>query len=266
MSPVTKRNSRKAKSFLDQEKYTAELTSIQLVSGVCILLIFGLFCFLGGILVGKFEGGPRIDSVGRSPIQTTLPDSTPVVSRQVDQHPTGQSDPPPKSSQPTRPTTPSLAKAPRAPEGRQTSPRTVELPAPPPKRTPLARGEESQPAPVRTHSAASKPPDSTPTTPKTSSSSLAQRQKQGAGVVAQSVSKGPYTVQIGAYGNRRLADKMKKTVETGSAYSVELFDPGSGKYVIVYVGRFADRASAEDARDEIRKVFGVADCFVKKRT
>lgn len=42
-------------SFLEKDRYTAELTSGQLVFGISILLVFGLTCFLLGILVGRFE-------------------------------------------------------------------------------------------------------------------------------------------------------------------------------------------------------------------
>lgn len=55
MAPSMKKSASTSRSFLDQDKYTAELSSGQLVIGITILLVFGLACFLLGVLVGKFE-------------------------------------------------------------------------------------------------------------------------------------------------------------------------------------------------------------------
>jgi hypothetical protein len=50
-----KKSLRKSKAFLDQDKYTAELSSGQLVLGLSALLIYGLACFMLGVVLGKFE-------------------------------------------------------------------------------------------------------------------------------------------------------------------------------------------------------------------
>ena len=55
MTAEQKKSPRKSKSFFDQEKYTAELSLRQLVLGIIVLLVFGLACFMLGIVVGKVE-------------------------------------------------------------------------------------------------------------------------------------------------------------------------------------------------------------------
>ncbi len=55
MTAEKKKSPRKSKAFLDQDKYTAELSSGQLVLGLSALLIYGLACFMLGVVLGKFE-------------------------------------------------------------------------------------------------------------------------------------------------------------------------------------------------------------------
>ncbi|HIA47771.1 MAG TPA: SPOR domain-containing protein [Candidatus Hydrogenedentes bacterium] len=43
------------KSNSPKNQYTAELSSSQLVLGITILMVFGLACFLLGVLIGKFD-------------------------------------------------------------------------------------------------------------------------------------------------------------------------------------------------------------------
>ncbi len=77
MPSVRKSNQNKSKSFLDNDRYTAELTSGQLVFGISILLVFGLTCFLLGILVGRFE--PAVTqqvALAESETATSTPAST----------------------------------------------------------------------------------------------------------------------------------------------------------------------------------------------
>lgn len=64
------------KSNLSRNQYTAELSSSQLVLGITILMVFGLACFLFGVLIGKFDpslGAER--QMARSDSPSTEPTS-----------------------------------------------------------------------------------------------------------------------------------------------------------------------------------------------
>lgn len=51
------------KSSGPKNQYTAELSSSQLVLGITILMVFGLACFLLGVLIGKFDPSLRGDDL-----------------------------------------------------------------------------------------------------------------------------------------------------------------------------------------------------------
>lgn len=77
--PSPRKSPRKTKSPLDQDKYTAELTSGQLVIGVVILIVFGLACFMLGVLVGRFEPEDRPEFARSAPRETSTSGKGPVA-------------------------------------------------------------------------------------------------------------------------------------------------------------------------------------------
>ena len=138
--PGARKKPNKGSAFLERDKYTAELSSGQLVFGISILLVFGLTCFLLGILVGRFE-----------------PSQTPFVNAALTDDAgnvtTPQADPEPERR------TFIAVDAPASPakkaeredktEGRQVSPRTV----------PLAVAKKANDSKADDASATSKPRD-----------------------------------------------------------------------------------------------------------
>lgn len=74
-SPKTQRKSSSAPS---KNQYTAELSSSQLVLGITILMVFGLACFLLGVLIGKFDPSLQPEQ------QVAKTTETPAVSTTVE--------------------------------------------------------------------------------------------------------------------------------------------------------------------------------------
>src|SRR5262245_41785944 len=96
-------STRRPKSVLDQEnRYTAELSTGQLVIGVCILLMFGLGCFLLGVLIGKFDPTLR-PQTAQNDVNSRADEPTQEI--KVSELPSNPSPPPPvvTTSEPTLP-------------------------------------------------------------------------------------------------------------------------------------------------------------------
>lgn len=133
MGPARKKSASTSRSFLDQDKYTAELSSGQLVIGITILLVFGLACFLLGVLVGKFEPVERTTFALETPEDSPASGKTPIVRDAApgkkDTSKTGllpAPTPPAKAgSGSSRERRPEIAKAKPSQEGKQVTPRDV---------------------------------------------------------------------------------------------------------------------------------------------
>ena len=295
----------KPKSFFDQDKYSAELSSGQLVYGIAILLLFGVACFALGVVVGKFEPAPRViaSKMAAAPGNTSVAPATtskaPGANRRV------KSATPPKPTSSQRPagdpwTTTSQsgiakpgtesAKAPvssaSVPDQTGASvsppgPRHVEkLPAP--SGTPLASGNSGAPAnPSVDSEIAAKPAPTLPTldvvepedspldsTPPVDTTTAADPgTTEGIPPSPNAVSSGQrYTLQVAAVSNRQNAEASRGKIAAKSPHAVELSDSANGKLVIVKVGDFPDRDSAEKARQELIDAGLVTrDSFVTKR-
>ncbi len=98
-----KKASRKNKTLLEKEKYTAELSSRQLVIGVCILIAFGLACFMLGVIVGRF------DPVAPQPTAENEPTRTFKITNEPPKAATPKEPEPPQETLARKPkTSPSL--------------------------------------------------------------------------------------------------------------------------------------------------------------
>lgn len=94
---------RKSKSAQPKNQYTAELSSSQLVLGITILMVFGLACFLLGVLIGKFDPSLVPDQqIARSetPVAET---SSPAAKEAAPDEPKSSSESDQKTQQPPAP-------------------------------------------------------------------------------------------------------------------------------------------------------------------
>ncbi len=261
-------STRRPKSVLDQERYTAELSTGQLVIGVCILLMFGLGCFLLGVLIGKFDptlkpgttGSVAVSSGGAAQPEVTVAEIT-VTS----------ATPSPAASSTESSTQPELRVPPRIlNESPAPAPVAESLPAAaastsPPVASPAgdasiaesvgAAAEKNRVAPpgmspqAVDESASEPPPAETPPAAAPAEAPAADAAWKGFGV------------QIIAVAKER-AEAARKTLESKSSYKARVFPHTRNSLYRVVVGPFSDQPAALRARDDLRSRFGFKDAFV----
>lgn len=327
--PSPKNSPKKTNKAPGRDTYTAQLTSGQLVIGVCILIVFGLACFMLGVLVGKFEPSPRPDAARATPVRSAPPAGEtsskttkaappaktvqesvePVdsakqtaktqakVLRDTQKQPPAESAKPPKKTPAPKSASGTAKPTPNPPANKNSAPRPVELLKSPSSRASAktAKGaekkqgkelgvlepEDAPPPPARSakreKAETSKPRVSGKGLPRASTRpkepnlpeapvkpTVAAPAKPSTPAVSHP--QGPrYTVQIGAYSNRRNAEAAKAGIESTSSHVVELQDSVSGRFVVVVVGDYPERGTAEQARNDLRDRFGFKDCFVTVR-
>lgn len=246
-----KASTRKSRSPLDQDRYTAELSTGQLVIGVCILLMFGLACFLMGVLIGKFDPELRPDTMMATPdrVETSHPAEPPIsetMAKTISATDTTQSPkaPPPEMRVPQQ----SLQ---RNPPPSDPAPTVRE----PNKTTPVAKRIEPP----------TKSTVEVPDTPKPKSTSPTvipgRETPVKAATTASATAPKRFAVQIAAFQTRSRAEVVKSELESKSAYRSEIQTSDSGHHVVV-VGSYAETASATKVRDDLRDHYGYSDCFV----
>lgn len=265
-----KKASPKSKTLLEKEKYTAELSSRQLVIGVCILIAFGLACFMLGVIVGRFEPlEPQLTAENErtrtfvttsniNPGKDLETNTEPVVKKPVG----NKTGPPSNRRESVRvgPDAVSAARQPRPPSriekplvSKSAAESTPKTPPTPVAETPTATPKKSE--------LPSKDPrkiaraERTPTEPKESTSSPPS---------ARDVTADVWTVQIGVFGIRKNAAQIKARIDAKTSYTAELVDSADRKSVTVIVGKYASLAEAVKARDQLSKKYGYTDSFPRK--
>ena len=299
--PPTPTKSRKSKSFFEQDKYTAELTSGQLVIGVTILLVFGLVCFMLGVIVGKFQ--PTSPQIAAQPVQqqATAPmeqapppqpqTQTPMASeeREPDRLSTGpvavsaapgtvpQQTAARPEGQPTE--EPRIVPFPEPDAGQAISSQQVEEAEPVENQLPAqtqpgmaagAAAETAEEGPTSTldepiQVAEAEPVEVTPvetSPPARAVEPPAIEPQEPAAVQAPAAPAGNLTVQVAALSNRARAEEVQRRIQSNTNYEVSLVPSREGTLVMVQVGRYADRATAGRVRAEMRERYGYSDSFI----
>ncbi len=255
-----KMSTRRPKSVLDQERYTAELSTGQLVIGVCILLMFGLGCFLLGVLIGKFD--PTLDnkiaqtdtanpSNGRATEVKVIESAAPRVSPPVSA-PAVETEPPVEFRAPAR-----ILAAEALPS--QEPPAPVEAP---PSSSAPAVGESVQAEAERNRiSPPSDQPQTVAAAPDASTASapgnapaieVAPTPDPKPAVPAATTSEGwkGYGVQIMAVA-RGPAEAALNKLQAGSSFKGRVLPPARGELSRIVVGPYAERSAAMKARDDL---------------
>jgi len=278
-------NPNKTRGKSSREKPALQLTSYQLVMAICTLLLLGCILFVAGILVQRFsEDGPaakvaeRTDSprtkglasgvdTARPPTEGVQVEPRPVIlpsdsqkanssaARTVKDRESGAKyipAPPPRRDS-VKKETPSVASPEAAKEKAASETKTdtpaMTVPAVAPPEPPVAPKE---PMPEETELAknSEETPAAPPAQPKPEVSARAA---------------GPYTIQLASFdsGNLDRAKRFKSETEEAMDLTVNLIPSSDGKHIRAFVGDYADRSAADQARDAMRKVKGFEDCFVK---
>ena len=283
---------------MDEDKLTAQFSSGQLVIGICVSLFVLLAAFLLGVLVGKYDSSlrnpaavsavpgppagtpvahPSETSSGQGGLQTTPRKVEPVTlppatvgdvntsQGRVTELPPLSSTPPaaqPAPAQtvsaatPTPPVTPPPPPPPAATPPPETA--VAQAAAPPGTSAAPEAAAAAPPVPETPPAAVVTPPPPPPVlepiTPIEPELPAATPPAQGFGVQVISLS-GPDRAAKAVECQRKLKDAGFESV-------VSQYDDGK-KYAVTAVG-FKDRASAEAASQQIKKIKEFKDCFIKK--
>jgi hypothetical protein len=259
-----KMSTRRPKSVLDQDRYTAELSTGQLVIGVCILLMFGLGCFLLGVLIGKFD--PTLENgIARTETSDQPKGRAPEVKIA---EPAVSYSSPPASSATAEPVQPPEMRAPARILASDSTPATSAGPPPAPavETAAPAVGESVQAAAEHNRVA---PPGAQPQAVSASSATPVQEPPPASSApadkplppaIAPSEAWTGYGVQVVAVARYR-ADAALKNLQAKSSYKGRVLAHASGNLFRVVVGPFGDQAAALKARDDLR-ARGYQDAFV----
>lgn len=284
----TKASTRKPKSVLEQDRYQAELSAGQLVIGVCILLMFGLGCFLLGVLIGKVDPSLQPDAVAQREAAQSQALGQPEPARQSVPPTTQPSEPEPQTTAPP----PEMRVPPRVLEQEQTPepapPKAEPETEPEPEPQKMASESEPQDGVAKTVESVAQqqrlsPPTAVPETvaeaseptpepaaPSTTPENVADApgESQAASTPPTSATTQPaaarstFGVQIAAFETPQRADVAKQQLESKSSYQARIVTSESGRLYKVVVGSYADYATASQARDDLRSRYQYRDCFV----
>lgn len=250
-----KTSTRKSKTTSNHDRYTAELSTGQLVIGMSILLLICLASFLMGVVVGKFDPSlnPEI-ALDSRPIQEVV--SVPSVDAQtasaMETAAAVRKNPPPELRTPRRTENAQAAggkqaSKPKEPEDSAVTPAKTGPTETKPKR-------EAHETPAKTKVAATSP----------TAGRIQNLDIETSEVKIKPISQTRYGVQVAAFKTRRRAraEVVKRDLEAKSSYMAYLLPSSSGVWVKVVVGSYADRQSVDKVRDDLKQNFGYADCFV----
>lgn len=241
---------RKPRGAAQKNQYSAELTSGQLVMGITILMVFGLACFLLGVLIGKVDPSIRPNTN----IVAQQPDSTSDDSARDNRRDDDDDDSPRKSF-----------------EEKSVEVKTVK--ANPPAEKP-AEKKEVKPAPTAPATAPIESSDLPPSppiqkeTPKPSPAPAKTEPKVEVKTVkankpapapaspptpAKSTNKAGWYVQIGAFGTVASAEKERTRVKNSYPHPIIIMKPSGSTLHKLFIGSYPTKAEAEKVRQKLLK-------------
>lgn len=273
---------KKNRAAVDSEKHTLEYTPAQFVGAIAALILFGVICFAAGLIIRGLdsavvstaartetaaasvgEGKQRTPDTMAEEAQdagraTAIPPESQtgdfrIVKRPATAKPTAErtepsdSQTPPPSSPPAQPPSSPLAQPPVSePEPAAETPKA---PEPEPKAEPAIEFDIDEFASETEFAAA---------TTETASSTVEQAPKGEGG-------SGRFTIQLVAYSvaNRARAESFVADIKKSDQLDARLVMSQDGKHIRVWVGDFADRASAERRQEELRQNELFKNCIVK---
>ena len=269
----TAKKPRKSRSAAPKNQYTAELSSSQLVMGITILMIFGLACFLLGVLIGKFDPSLRPEQQFAksspehlltdvelqptpNPAQNTVGKKTPTKSAPAkklieEKHivvPARPTSKPP--TQPTaklnKPVTPVVPAA-KIPE----SATSANAPAAEPKVS-IPKNTPQKPVIEEIHAANVEEPKKVqppvaPAKPPSSSASSSRTQ---------------WAVQIAAFKSSASAEAERKRLESTLPFQIDILKRSSDTWNRLLIGRYTAKPEANLLRQELIDKHGRVEPFL----
>ena len=246
----------RSRSSFSQEKYTAELSPGQLVIGMAILLVFGLACFLLGVIIGKFDPTIQTAKNGQntSPTRTVEETKIPITSAKtediVEEPAPAQPIVKPKADPP-----PIQKPAVNIARGIPNSAKNETKPTPTQK--PIAKKPAaSEPTVEQRSKPEDKPkvvaPKNSPVPTNVATKTTQQQER--------------WTVQVASFGVETNARKEQSRLQAKSPpYKVELLAKDSRGYYRLIIGSFTEKASAKKLETQLVKQHKFPTTFVTKR-
>ncbi|MFP6582937.1 MAG: SPOR domain-containing protein [Candidatus Hydrogenedentota bacterium] len=244
---------RKSNKATAGSQYTAELSSSQLVVGITVLMIFGLACFLFGVLIGKFDPSLQQQQVAQTSDPPTADATTPS--------PTSSKTPPAKSSK-AEPVQSKLTSVPVTEKTIVVSRTPVEKPVIDAPQVPLsAQPTSNEPAtPAVTES---KPPTPTaqpkvdiPVDTPTNKIKVATTNKPSTTPPTTPVKpakpeSSTWSVQIAAFKIRSNAEAEQTRLKKRLPHTIEIYKPAGSIWTKLLVGSYATRTEADQMRKKL---------------
>lgn len=158
-------------------------------------------------------------------------------------------------------------KAETAPATQATAPESQPAVAPTTPTKPEAPSEPSAPSVAGTPPTPAEVPEELPKPEATPAATEPQATAGGTaeGQSTSAAAAGPFTIQVASFDSNNLerAKRFKSETEDATDFTVNLVPAADGAYVRAYIGEYKERGAADAARDEMRKMKGFEDCFVK---
>ena len=237
---------RKPRGAAQKNQYSAELTSGQLVMGITILMVFGLACFLLGVLIGKVDPSIRPNTNMAAQQPAPNPESNARDDRRND-------DNEPKQSVPKDPTPEKVVSPEPEPKEVKTAPSV-------PKSAPIESSDLPPAKPVKqaTPKPAPEPPTPTPTVEEktikvTKPSTKPATAQKNEPPKSTSKNKPGWYVQIGAFGTIASAEKERARVKSTYPYPIIIMKPAGSTLNKLFIGNYETKAEAEKIRQQLLK-------------
>ena len=226
---------RKPRGAAQKNQYSAELTSGQLVMGITILMVFGLACFLLGVLIGKVDPSIRPNTNIAAQQSASNPESNSRDDRRND-------DKEPKQSVPKEPTTEKVVSP---------DPELKEVKSAPavPKSAPIKSSDLPPAKPVK--QAAPKVEEKTIKVTKPSTTPATAQKNEPP--KSTSKNKPGWYVQIGAFGTIASAEKERARVKSTYPYPIIIMKPAGSTLNKLFIGNYETKAEAEKIRQQLLK-------------
>lgn len=270
---------KKNRAAVDSEKHTLEYTPAQFVGAIAALILFGVICFAGGLIIRGLDDNvvstaarsePAAEPAGEgrqrtpdtmagaepAPSAAAIPPASETGEFRIVKRPAAGAKPTAERTEPSGSQTPPPDPAPVVSELPPANAPAAEAPAveappaePAPKAEPPIEFEIDESA-ARTElagAAASPPPAAVEAAPKGEGGS------------------GRFTIQLVAYSvaNRARAESFVEDLKKTNQLDARLVLSQDGKHIRVWVGDFDDRASAERRQEELRQNELFKNCIVK---
>jgi hypothetical protein len=250
---------RKSKAAPPKNQYTADLSSSQMVLGMTIVMVFGLACFLLGVLIGKFDPSLK-------PVERIAHDTPPIVNTTEVSSTTSKPSEPVQSPEKPKATTQPPIETKRiivalTPATKPVQPSTqIPESATATISTPTLNEPKALTIPAGTaQSTVSTPKVTTVDTPKVENVKI-----QSPAVPAQP-KKDVFAVQIAAFKDPTMAERERKRLEAKLPFKIDILKRRDDVYSRLLIGHYATKPEAIVLKEQLIKQYKLVEPYPVRR-